>query len=224
MASSYTQVHRVQSEVPKGATGWWCNWLCNCTQCNRLVTGLGSGYSITSGARCWCHLGRRISLAWVLRYSITSGARYYCHLGRRISIAWALRYSISSGARCRCHLGRKISREYRQPGRRGSVRPVARPKSQRVQNHLQWSPQGRAATMASSYILSTQGAKRSARGCNGTRRGCNCTNCTCLATGLLPNDIVCVLVSACMAWIRRRISIRDIARGPKQQVWTKSAH
>ena len=29
-----------------------------------------------------------------------------------------------------------------------------------------------------------------------------------------------LLVSACMAWIRRRLSIRDITRGPKQQVWT----
>ena len=28
-----------------------------------------------------------------LRYSITSGARCYCHLGKRISIAWALRYN-----------------------------------------------------------------------------------------------------------------------------------
>ena len=69
--------------------------------------GYGSGYSITSGARCWCHLGRK-SVAWALRYSITSGARYYCHLGR-ISVAWALRYSITSGARCWCHLGRRIS-------------------------------------------------------------------------------------------------------------------
>ena len=31
-----------------------------------------------------------------------------------------------------------------------------------------------------------------------------------------------LLVSACMAWIRWRLSIRDIARGPKQQVWAKS--
>ena len=38
--------------------------------------------------------------------------------------------------------------------------------------------------MASSCTLSTQGAKRSARGCNGTRRGYNCTHCTRLATGL----------------------------------------
>ena len=30
-------------------------------------------------------------------YSITSGTRYYCHLGRRISIAWAMRCSITSG-------------------------------------------------------------------------------------------------------------------------------
>ena len=90
--------------------------------------------SISSGALYYCHLGRRIS-AWALRCSISSGARYYCHLGRRIS-AWALRYSITSGARYYCHLGRKISREYQQPGRRDTARPVVRPKSQRVQNHL----------------------------------------------------------------------------------------
>ena len=69
----------------------------------------GPGYRITSGARCWCHLGRRISVAWVLRYSITSGARCYCHLRRRISKAWALRHSITSDARCWCHLGRRLS-------------------------------------------------------------------------------------------------------------------
>ena len=32
-----------------------------------------------------------------------------------------------------------------------------------------------------------------------------------------------ILVSACMAWIRRRLSIRDMARGPKEQIWAKSA-
>ena len=38
--------------------------------------------------------------------------------------------------------------------------------------------------MVRSYTLSTEGAKRSARGGNGTRRGCNFTQCTRLATGL----------------------------------------
>ena len=33
----------------------------------------------------YCHLGRRISIALeALRYSITSGARYYCHLGKKV--------------------------------------------------------------------------------------------------------------------------------------------
>ena len=67
--------------------------------------GYGPGCRITSGARYYCHLERRISKALALRCSITSGARYYCHLGRRISIAWALRYSKTLGARCYCHLG-----------------------------------------------------------------------------------------------------------------------
>ena len=31
------------------------------------------------------------------------------------------------------------------------------------------------------------------------------------------------LVSACMAWIRRRLNIRDMAIGPKEQVRAKSA-
>ena len=30
-----------------------------------------------------------------------------------------------------------------------------------------------------------------------------------------------MLVSACMAWIRRRLSVRETARGPKQQVWAQ---
>ena len=34
----------------------------------------------------------------------------------------------------------------------------------------------------------------------------------------------CKLVSACMAWIRRRLSIRDMAIGPKEQVWAESVH
>ena len=37
--------------------------------------------------------------AWALRYSITLGARCWCHL-ERISEVLALRYSITSGARC----------------------------------------------------------------------------------------------------------------------------
>ena len=61
-------VCRVQSEAPKGATGWWCNcwcnWWWNCTQCTRLVTGLGPGYSITSGVRCWCHGGSFLFSWW----------------------------------------------------------------------------------------------------------------------------------------------------------------
>ena len=32
-----------------------------------------------------------------------------------------------------------------------------------------------------------------------------------------------LLVSACMAWIRRTLSIRNMARDPKEQVWAKSA-
>ena len=31
------------------------------------------------------------SIAWALRYSITLGAHCWCHLGRRISVAWVLR-------------------------------------------------------------------------------------------------------------------------------------
>ena len=61
----------------------------------------------------------------------------------------------------------EVSLTYHIKYRCYSSRPVARPKSQRVQNHLQWSPQARAATMANSYTLSTQSAKRSAKGCNG---------------------------------------------------------
>ena len=68
-------------------------------------------YSIASGARNYCHLGRKIEVAWTLRCSITSGARCWCHLGRKISVAWALRYSITSGARCTAGAiyGRRIS-------------------------------------------------------------------------------------------------------------------
>ena len=113
MANSYalsTYLHRVQSEAPTGATGW----LCDCRLVQLMMKlypmhppGYGPGYSITSGIRCWCHLGR-ISAALALQHSITSGARCWCHLGR-ISAALALRHSITSGARCWCHLGRRIS-------------------------------------------------------------------------------------------------------------------
>ena len=61
----------------------------------KTSTGHCGAYRITSDARCWCYLRRRLSVAWALRYSITSGARNYCHLGRKISVAWAMRYSIT---------------------------------------------------------------------------------------------------------------------------------
>ena len=41
--------------------------------------------------------------------------------------------------------------------------------------------------------------------------------------GLKHTLFIAILVSACMAWIIRRLSIRDMARGPKEQVWAKSA-
>ena len=37
------------------------------------------------------YVGRKTEVAWALRYSINSGARNYCHLGRRISVALVLR-------------------------------------------------------------------------------------------------------------------------------------
>ena len=39
-----------------------------------------------------------------------------------------------------------------------------------------------------SHTLSTEGAKRSARGCNGTHRGCDCTQCA--QPGYRPGDIM----------------------------------
>ena len=47
------------------------------------LSGDGPGYRITSGARYYCHLRRRISIAWALRYRITSGARIGGELSKR---------------------------------------------------------------------------------------------------------------------------------------------
>ena len=66
-------------------------------QCTRLVTGW---IQHNFGRALLLPSKEKNINAWALRYSITSGARCWCHLGRKISIAWALRYSITSGARC----------------------------------------------------------------------------------------------------------------------------
>ena len=97
------------------------------------------------------------------------------------SLGAALRYSITSGTRCWCHLWRKLSRAYQYPGRRGTARSVARPKSFTMKSTMQGSNDSH---LPAPIGLSTQDAKRSTRGYNGTRRGCNCTHCTRLATGL----------------------------------------
>ena len=97
--------------------------------------GYGPGYSITSGARYYCHLERRICLNYLgvavqhnfrrtllvhlgrrknisrLDTAVQHNFRraLLLHPGRRGSIAWALRHSITSGARCYCLLGKRIS-------------------------------------------------------------------------------------------------------------------
>ena len=107
-------IHRVRSEAPEGAMEWWCNcwcnWRCTCTQCTRLVTGLGTAqlqahttiaiyggkYIIRSLGTAVQHNFRRTLLvpsrednisSLGVRYSIASGARCWCHLGRRICIS-----------------------------------------------------------------------------------------------------------------------------------------
>ena len=50
------------------------------------VGGLGAAVQHNFMRTNYRHLGRRISVAWALRYSITSDARCWCHLGRKSSL------------------------------------------------------------------------------------------------------------------------------------------
>ena len=90
--------YRLELRITSGAR-YYCHWEGNINSLGAAVqhnfrravllpsreeniNSLALRYNITSGARCWCHLGRKISIACALRYSIASGARCWCHLGR----------------------------------------------------------------------------------------------------------------------------------------------
>ena len=185
----------MQSEATKGATGWWSiddaiapnapAWLRAWVLKNSVRALLlpSREENINTLGAAVQHNFRRTLLVPSREGNISSLGAPVQHNFRRtlllpyreeISIACALLYSITSGAAAYAIWGAKYQENINSLGAAvqpcADCRPVASPKSQRVENLLQSSPQGRAATMVSSYT-STQVQSEAPEGAMGPAEG-----------------------------------------------------